>query len=193
MRARCWDPALESQAQVDEIAAAVAAAGASILRGCVQAEDHRIASLDMASRRSPGSQAADRYDMAVVTEVMSEADVGLVGSIADLLRVGSRNMQNFALLRAVGMSQPVLLKRDGGDGRGVAARRGASPGRRGSGRHLLCAHQRPTRTRNLLDLGAVALLSAPSLRRGRSVTTGSTTHPGACESLARCRCAWVDG
>ena len=50
--------------------------------------------------------------MAVVTEVMSEADVGLVGSIADLLQIGSRNMQNFALLRAVGAERkPVLLKR----------------------------------------------------------------------------------
>ena len=57
-------------------------------------------------------QAADQHGLAVVTEVMSEAEVDGVSAVADMLQIGSRNMQNFALLRAVGrMHKPVLLKR----------------------------------------------------------------------------------
>jgi 3-deoxy-7-phosphoheptulonate synthase len=48
----------------------------------------------------------------VVTEVIDPGDVGLVASYADMLQVGTRNMQNFALLKAVGAAgKPVLLKR----------------------------------------------------------------------------------
>lgn len=48
----------------------------------------------------------------VVTEVMDTADVGLVAEYADVLQIGSRNMQNFPLLKAVGrLRKPVLLKR----------------------------------------------------------------------------------
>lgn len=48
----------------------------------------------------------------VVTEVLDPADVDLVASYADMLQIGARNMQNFALLQAVGtLGKPVLLKR----------------------------------------------------------------------------------
>jgi 3-deoxy-D-arabino-heptulosonate 7-phosphate (DAHP) synthase len=48
----------------------------------------------------------------VVTEAMSEGDVSAVAEYADLVQIGSRNMQNFALLKAVGRAGvPVLLKR----------------------------------------------------------------------------------
>jgi 3-deoxy-7-phosphoheptulonate synthase len=53
-----------------------------------------------------------RHGLRVVTEAMSEADVSAVAEHADLVQVGSRNMQNFALLKAVGATgKPVLLKR----------------------------------------------------------------------------------
>jgi 3-deoxy-7-phosphoheptulonate synthase len=56
--------------------------------------------------------AADSLDMQLVTEVMAPEQVSLVGSYADMLQVGSRNIQNFPLLRAVGSQEkPVLLKR----------------------------------------------------------------------------------
>ena len=104
-------PPLESQAQVDEIAAAVAAAGASILRVVRTSRGHRHSFSGHGEQALTWlKQAADHYDM-VVTEVMSEADVGLVGSIADLLQVGSRNMQNFALFAVGAERKPVLLKR----------------------------------------------------------------------------------
>ena len=50
--------------------------------------------------------------LAIVTEVMSECDVPLVAEYADILQIGSRNMENYALLEAVARSgRPVLLKR----------------------------------------------------------------------------------
>ncbi len=55
---------------------------------------------------------ADKHGLAVVTEVLSAHDVELVGSYTDIFQVGARNMQNFALLKALGkVSKPVLLKR----------------------------------------------------------------------------------
>src|SRR5690606_39771523 len=51
-------------------------------------------------------------DMPFVTEVVTTADVETVAARADMLQIGARNMQNFQLLREVGMSgKPVLLKR----------------------------------------------------------------------------------
>src|SRR6202011_985609 len=50
--------------------------------------------------------------LAVITEVMSDRDVGLVAEYADILQIGARNMQNFALLKTLGhCGRPVLLKR----------------------------------------------------------------------------------
>jgi 3-deoxy-7-phosphoheptulonate synthase len=50
--------------------------------------------------------------MPIVTEVVDAHDVDLVSSYADMLQVGTRNMQNFALLQAVGgAGKPVMLKR----------------------------------------------------------------------------------
>lgn len=57
-------------------------------------------------------QAADKYDMAVVTEVMDTNLVDEVYQYADVLQVGTRNMQNYQLLRALSkIDKPVLLKR----------------------------------------------------------------------------------
>jgi 3-deoxy-7-phosphoheptulonate synthase len=57
-------------------------------------------------------EARDAFHLPVVTEVISPQDVTLVAQYADILQIGSRNMQNFALLSAVGQVQkPVLLKR----------------------------------------------------------------------------------
>jgi 3-deoxy-7-phosphoheptulonate synthase len=95
--------------------------------------------------------------------VLSEHDVDAVAEVADLMQIGSRNMQNYALLRAVGRRhKPVLLKR------GMAA---TIEEWLLSAEHLLAAgasgvalcergvHGFDPSTRNLLDLGAVALLA----------------------------------
>jgi 3-deoxy-7-phosphoheptulonate synthase len=58
------------------------------------------------------SDARDETGLPFVTEVLDTRDVELVASYADMLQIGARNMQNFALLRAVGATRrPVLLKR----------------------------------------------------------------------------------
>ena len=52
------------------------------------------------------------YDLPVITEVMDTDQVAEVAKTADILQVGARNMQNFALLKEVGKShRPVMLKR----------------------------------------------------------------------------------
>lgn len=57
-------------------------------------------------------EAADAYDMKVITEVMDEANLELVAKYSDILQIGARNMQNFKLLQAVGKTgMPVALKR----------------------------------------------------------------------------------
>ena len=106
--------AIEGREQLEETAAAVAAAGVRILRGGA-----------FKPRTSPYSfqglgekallllrEVADSLGMAAVTEVITPEDVRVVAEHADVLQVGSRNMGNFALLRAVGSAgRPVLLKR----------------------------------------------------------------------------------
>jgi 3-deoxy-7-phosphoheptulonate synthase len=57
-------------------------------------------------------KARERYGLPIVTEVVDPQDVEMVSSRADILQIGSRNMQNFALLTNAGKSQrPVVLKR----------------------------------------------------------------------------------
>ncbi|MEW6279368.1 MAG: 3-deoxy-7-phosphoheptulonate synthase [Candidatus Eremiobacterota bacterium] len=58
------------------------------------------------------AEARERYDLPIVTEVMSVTQVELVARYADVLQIGARNMQNFDLLKAVAQAgKPVLLKR----------------------------------------------------------------------------------
>ncbi|HEX9891183.1 MAG TPA: 3-deoxy-7-phosphoheptulonate synthase [Actinomycetota bacterium] len=106
--------AVESREQLEETARAVAAAGVRILRG--GAFKPRTSPYSFQGLGEKGlrllRETADQLDMAVVTEVVSPEDVGVVAEYADLLQVGSRNMANFMLLRSVGTSgRPVLLKR----------------------------------------------------------------------------------
>jgi 3-deoxy-7-phosphoheptulonate synthase len=105
---------VESEAQILETAEAVAAAGAKMLRG--GAFKPRTSPYDFQGLAKDGLKLLDKArratGLAIITEVMSEYDVCLVADYADVLQVGARNMQNFALLKAVGRcGRPVLLKR----------------------------------------------------------------------------------
>jgi 3-deoxy-7-phosphoheptulonate synthase len=106
--------AVESYEQVSATARAVADAGASVLRGgafkprtspySFQGLGEEGLKILAAARRETG--------LPVVTEVMTPDLVDLVAGYADILQVGARNMQNYALLEAVGgVRKPVLLKR----------------------------------------------------------------------------------
>ncbi|MGB8648336.1 MAG: 3-deoxy-7-phosphoheptulonate synthase [Anaerolineae bacterium] len=106
--------AIESRAQLLASAAAVKAAGAQVLRG--GAYKPRTSPYSFQGLGLKGlellKEAREESGLPVITEVMSPQEVTLVAQYADILQVGARNMQNFALLQAVGQIQkPVLLKR----------------------------------------------------------------------------------
>jgi 3-deoxy-7-phosphoheptulonate synthase len=106
--------AVEGREELLEAARAVKGAGAQILRG--GAFKPRTSPYSFQGMGEEGLQilaaAREETGMPIVTEVMSPEQVPLVTTYADILQIGARNMQNYALLHAVGESQrPVLLKR----------------------------------------------------------------------------------
>ena len=106
--------AVESEEQVESMAALLASLGLKLIRG--GAFKPRSSPYAFQGMGEQGlkilTAAARRHGLGVVTEVLSEHDVDLVGRYADVFQVGARNMQNFALLRALGETKtPVLLKR----------------------------------------------------------------------------------
>ncbi len=105
---------VESREQVIDTALSVKRSGASILRG--GAYKPRTSPYDFQGLGVEGlkllREAGDIAAMPVVTEVMSEDDVAIICDHADMLQVGARNMQNFALLRKLAKTnRPILLKR----------------------------------------------------------------------------------
>jgi len=106
--------AVESSRQLIETAGFVRKAGANILRG--GAFKPRSSPYSFQGLGEEGlkilSEARHQTGLPFVTEVMDTRQVELVSQYADMLQVGSRNMQNFVLLKEVGMQKkPVLLKR----------------------------------------------------------------------------------
>jgi len=106
--------AVENEGQLMETAKAVKESGASILRG--GAFKPRTSPFSFQGLQKVGleilAKAREQFGIPVVTEVVDPHDVSLVAKYADILQVGSRNMQNFALLTNIGKSRsPVVLKR----------------------------------------------------------------------------------
>src|SRR6201994_4281361 len=105
---------VESEKQIMETAESVAAAGARVLRG--GAFKPRTSPYDFQGMEEEGlkllRKARQATGLAIITEVMTDSDVNLVAEYADIMQIGARNMQNFALLKALGRcGRPVLLKR----------------------------------------------------------------------------------
>lgn len=105
---------VEHQEQMDEVAAAMSKRGVRLLRG--GAFKPRTSPYDFQGLGIEGlkmlSEAARAHDMAVVTEIMSIDSLEEALPYVDIIQIGSRNMHNFDLLKAVGrVSKPVLLKR----------------------------------------------------------------------------------
>lgn len=105
---------VENRDQILRAAEVVASAGAKILRG--GAFKPRTSPYSFQGLGEDGlkllREAADRYSLLVVSEVMDQTQIDLVSQYADILQVGARNMQNFNLLRELGKRRkPVLLKR----------------------------------------------------------------------------------
>jgi 3-deoxy-7-phosphoheptulonate synthase len=106
--------AVESRDQILETAHAVHRSGARILRG--GAYKPRTSPYNFRGLKEEGLQylaeARDETGLPVVTEIMDARHLDIVCRYADILQVGSRNMQNFTLLEELGRLQiPVLLKR----------------------------------------------------------------------------------
>ena len=105
---------VESREQILATARAVKAAGAKLLRG--GAFKPRTNPYSFQGLQKEGlellAEARAETGLPVVTEVMAPGDVELVSRYADMLQVGTRNMQNFLLLKELGQQpKPVLLKR----------------------------------------------------------------------------------
>jgi 3-deoxy-7-phosphoheptulonate synthase len=106
--------AVESEEQLMEAARVVKEAGACILRG--GAFKPRTSPFSFQGLEKVGlellARVREQYGMPVVTEVVDPHHITMVSKYADILQVGSRNMQNFALLTAIGKGKsPVVLKR----------------------------------------------------------------------------------
>lgn len=160
--------AVESRTQMLEAAEMAKAAGATLLRG--GAFKPRTSPSSFQGLGEEGlrllAEARDATGLPVVTEVLDAYDVEMVASYADMLQIGARNMQNFALLQAVGRTErPVLLKR------GIQATidewLGAAEyiAQRGNLDIVLCERgirTFETATRNTLDVAAVPVVQSQS-------------------------------
>ena len=160
--------AIESRGQMLEAAEMAKAAGATLLRGGAfkpRTSPSSFQGLGEAGLRILAEARAET-GLPVVTEVLDAHDVEMVASYADMLQVGARNMQNFALLQAVGKAErPVLLKR------GIQAtidewlNAAEYIAQRGNLDIVLCERgirTFETATRNTLDVAAVPVVQAKS-------------------------------
>jgi 3-deoxy-7-phosphoheptulonate synthase len=106
--------AVESEDQLLRTAEAVARAGARILRGGAykpRSSPYAFQGLGVAGLKLL-RKASEATGLAIVTEVMSEEDVDVIAEYGDIMQVGTRSMENYALLEALGQcGRPVLLKR----------------------------------------------------------------------------------
>lgn len=155
---------VESQAQMEAVASRLALAPVQALRGGVYKP--RTSPYDFQGMGIEGlkilAAVRERSGMPVITEVMAISQIAEIAAYADVLQVGSRNMQNFDLLKALGeIDKPVLLKR------GLAATieefvmAAEYILSHGNANVILCERgirSFDTYTRNVLDLGAVVAL-----------------------------------
>jgi len=106
--------AVENEEQIFDIAHSISNAGVKILRG--GAFKPRTSPYSFQGLGEQGlkimSEAARKYELLIVTEVMSIEQIEMVSNYADILQIGARNMQNFTLLKELGkIKKPVMLKR----------------------------------------------------------------------------------
>jgi len=155
---------VESESQVRTIAAAIAPAGARLLRGGAfkpRTSPYGFQGLGEEALRLLQAAGAES-GMPVVSEVVGPEDVELAARYVDLLQVGARNMQNFRLLAACGrQSKPVLLKRSHMATIDEFLNAAEYVAAHGNPRVVLCERgirTFETATRNTLDISAVAVL-----------------------------------
>jgi len=146
----------------------VAAAGANILRGGAykpRSSPYAFQGLGLEGLKIL-SKARSETGLAIVTEVMSEEDVCLIAEYADLMQVGTRSMENYALLEKLGgCGRPVLLKRGMTATLEELLRSAQVIAMSGNRQIVLCERgirTFETATRNTLDISAVPVLKTVS-------------------------------
>lgn len=156
--------AVESEEQIFETAQAVKSSGGHILRG--GAYKPRTSPYSFQGLGEEGlrllRKASDRYGLPVVTEVVNPEHVEIVCEYVDILQIGTRNAQNFELLKRVGQTnKPVILKR----GMWMTIKEWLMSAEyilsEGNMNVILCERgirTFETATRNTLDLSAVAVI-----------------------------------
>ena len=156
--------AIEDREMMTETAKAVAAAGATILRGGAfkpRTSPYAFQGLGVEGLRYLADASRETV-LPTITEVMEPGQVEVVAKHSDILQVGTRNMQNYSLLTAVGKAgKPVMLKR--GYGATIEEWLMAAEYIVSSGQPNVILCERGIRTfetytRNTLDLTAVPLL-----------------------------------
>jgi 3-deoxy-7-phosphoheptulonate synthase len=160
--------AVESERQLLQTAEAVAEAGARILRGGAykpRSSPYAFQGLGLEGLKIL-RKAREETGLAIVTEVMSEEDVDLIAEYADLMQVGTRSMENYALLeRLGGCGRPVLLKRGMTATLEELLRSAQVIAINGNRQIVLCERgirTFETATRNTLDIAAVPVLKTVS-------------------------------
>lgn len=155
---------VETEFQLLATARHVHRAGARILRGGAfkpRSSPYAFQGLGLAGLKLL-AHARKETGLAIITEVMSEEDAPLVAEYADILQIGTRNMENYALLEAAARTgKPILLKR--GMVATIADLLRSAQFILDSGNHQVILCERGIRTfetamRNTFDVGAIALL-----------------------------------
>ena len=160
--------AVESERQLLQTAEAVAAAGACMLRGGAykpRSSPYAFQGLGVEGLKIL-RKAREETGLAIVTEVMSEEDVDLIAEYADLMQVGTRSMENYALLEKLGgCGRPVLLKRGMTATLEELLQSAQVIAMNGNRQIVLCERgirTFETATRNTLDIAAVPVLKTVS-------------------------------
>ena len=160
--------AVESEAQLLQTAEAVASAGARILRGGAykpRSSPYAFQGLGVEGLKIL-RKAREATGLAIITEVMSEEDVDLIAEYADIMQVGTRSMENYELLEALGgCGRPVLLKRGMTATLEELLRSAQVIAMSGNPQIILCERgirTFETATRNTLDIAAVPVLKTVS-------------------------------
>jgi 3-deoxy-7-phosphoheptulonate synthase len=169
---------VESEEQMEQVAAGLSKAGVSFLRGGTFKP--RTSPYSFQGLKERGLKilrgAARRHGMASVTESTSVANIELVAKYADVIQIGARNMANYELLRAAGRTgMPVLLKRGFGATLDEWLNAAEYVAVSGSRDIVLCERGIRTfvsDTRNTLDLSAVPLV----LQRSRLPVMVDVSH-----------------
>ncbi len=160
--------AVECETQLLETAEAVASAGARVLRGGAykpRSSPYSFQGMGVEGLKLLGKARAET-GLAIVTEVMSEEDVELIAEYADIMQVGTRSMENYALLEKLGScGRPVLLKRGMTATLEELLRSAQVIAMAGNPQIILCERgirTFETATRNTLDIAAVPVLKTVS-------------------------------